>query len=344
MLGKFDWWAQPLLIVGNARTAEQLFQRLIATRHEGLRPVGVVFDAWEHWDVARDTLDIPFIGPVVDLQSILFTTGATRLAVADHNQYSWHEIQRFRGIPHIMVPTNLWHHPIEKSRLAECDGRIELHCHSALTNPFALMAKRGMDLSLILLTLPVWLPILLLIALIIKVTDRGPAFYKQARVGRFRKPFYAIKFRSMVCNADERLREHLDSHPELQDEWNRTHKLQEDPRITRFGCFLRKTSLDELPQLVNVLSGDMSLVGPRPIIDSHDYDREYIHEHPEVFDMYQMVRPGVTGLWQISGRNLLPYKQRVSLDRFYLHNWSVSLDMYILWRTLKTALLREGAY
>jgi undecaprenyl-phosphate galactose phosphotransferase len=88
----------------------------------------------------------------------------------------------------------------------------------------------------------------------------------------------------------------------------------------------------------------MSLVGPRPIIDSHDYDREYIHEHPEVFDMYQMVRPGVTGLWQISGRNLLPYKQRVSLDRFYLHNWSVSLDMYILWRTLKTALLREGAY
>ena len=114
--------------------------------------------------------------------------------------------------------------------------------------------------------------------------------------------------------------------------------------MTWIGNFLRKSSLDELPQLINVLRGDMSLVGPRPIIDCGDYDREYIQGHPEVFELYQYVRPGITGLWQVSGRNSTSYEQRIHLDRTYLHNWSVMMDVFILWRTIKTAIFREGAY
>ncbi len=129
----------------------------------------------------------------------------------------------------------------------------------------------------------------------------------------------------------------------MKAEWVATHKLKKDPRITRIGDFLRKSSLDELPQLWNVFVGEMSLVGPRPIIDCSDYDREYIEEHPKVFEMYQMVRPGITGLWQVSGRNATSYRQRIYFDRIYLHNWTIGMDIFILWRTIKTALFREGA-
>ena len=243
-----------------------------------------------------------------------------------------------------MMPTDLGHHPVEKSRLEENDGCIELHCRINVTNPISLASKRAMDLILVIGTLPVWLPLVVGIGICIKYFDRGPAFYRQARVGRFRTPFQAIKFRSMVHNADQKLKAYLAAHPECKAEWEATHKLKNDPRITKIGDFLRKTSLDELPQLINVLKGEMSLVGPRPIIDCSDYDLEYIQNHPEVFELYQMVRPGITGLWQISGRNSLPYKQRIYLDRFYLHNWSVTLDIFILWKTLKTALFREGAF
>jgi lipopolysaccharide/colanic/teichoic acid biosynthesis glycosyltransferase len=142
----------------------------------------------------------------------------------------------------------------------------------------------------------------------------------------------------MVANADEVLAKYLAKDPVLADEWRRDHKLRHDPRITRVGRFLRKTSLDELPQLWNILCGDMSLVGPRPIVEGE------IGKYGEAFDLYTRVRPGVTGLWQVSGRNNTTYQERIEFDEFYVKNWSVWLDFYILGQTVKAVLLAEGAY
>lgn len=344
LLARFDWWAQPVAIVGNSLRALAMHQRLSRCRYEGLRSVGIVFDPQRHWGGADTADQHCYLGPIAELESILLNRCTSRLVVADRDLAHWQHFHSFHGIPYVVLPTEWENHPTERTRLAECEGLIELHCQSSLTNPRALTAKRMLDLGLVGLSFPLWFPLMLCIGCCIKLSDRGPVFYRQQRVGRFGRPFHALKFRSMVIDADRRLREYLTAHPELHAEWKATHKLKNDPRITWIGRFLRKSSLDELPQLWNVLVGEMSLVGPRPIVDCGDYDREYIDEHPEVFDLYQMVRPGVTGLWQISGRNSLPYKQRVFLDRFYLRNWSITLDVYILWRTVKTALFREGAY
>jgi Undecaprenyl-phosphate galactose phosphotransferase WbaP len=349
VLMRFDWWVQPLIIVGSSARATALFDRIRKNRSEGIRPVGMVFDTEKHWSEPSEAVEQSgcaerFIGPLSDLESILVKMGVCRVFVADIDHAYWHDYQSFYGIPRVTLLTELGHHPTETTRIAECDGRIEFHCHSNLACPCSVTSKRVIDLVLVVLAMPLWLPLAVLIAILIRVTDPGPIFFRQTRIGRFGIPFQAIKFRSMVCNADQRLKDYMASNPALQEEWAATHKLKKDPRVTRIGEFLRKSSLDELPQLWNVFRGDMSLVGPRPIIDGSEYDREYIEDHPEVFELYRMVRPGVTGMWQISGRNSLPYKERVSLDRFYLRNWSLGLDCYILWRTVKTALLREGAF
>lgn len=142
----------------------------------------------------------------------------------------------------------------------------------------------------------------------------------------------------MFQNADQVLSVHLESNPALREEWLRDHKLKNDPRVTLVGRFLRKTSLDELPQLWNVLRGEMSLVGPRPIVSAE------VAKYGEYFDDYQAVRPGITGLWQVSGRNNTTYEERVKYDEYYVRNWSIWLDLYILCKTVKTVLLGEGAY
>jgi lipopolysaccharide/colanic/teichoic acid biosynthesis glycosyltransferase len=142
----------------------------------------------------------------------------------------------------------------------------------------------------------------------------------------------------MCANADEVLSHYLERNPALRREWERDHKLKDDPRVTAVGRFLRKTSLDELPQLWNVLKGEMSLIGPRPIVDAE------IVRYGDSFDSYQSVRPGISGMWQVSGRNNTSYGERVQFDEYYVTNWSIWLDLYIIGRTFKTVLLREGAY
>lgn len=183
-----------------------------------------------------------------------------------------------------------------------------------------------------------FIPVMLGIILWIKLTSPGPVFFGHERIGKGGRRFKAWKFRSMVTNGDEVLAQYLADHPEMQAEWDATYKLQNDPRITPPGRFIRKTSLDELPQLWNVLKGEMSLVGPRPIVTGE------VERYKGAFKSYQRVIPGVTGLWQVSGRNLTTYDRRVELDEFYVRNWSVWFDLYILGRTIKTVLLREGAF
>ena len=155
--------------------------------------------------------------------------------------------------------------------------------------------------------------------------------------------FAAWKFRSMVPNAERVLQQMLDTDPALRREWELTHKLKRDPRVTWIGRLIRATSLDELPQLWNIFRGDMSLVGPRPIINRPDYDAQYIEEYPAEYAAYCSVRPGLTGLWQITCRNNGVYEMRIYWDMYYIKNSCFWLDLYIILRTIRTVLLREGA-
>ncbi len=211
-------------------------------------------------------------------------------------------------------------------------------------NSFQLLVKRILDLLLTAISMLLFAPILLGVCLLIRLSSRGPIFYGQQRIGRGGRPFKAWKFRTMLLNSDLVLESYLDAHPAARQEWEEKHKLSNDPRVTTIGRLLRATSMDEIPQLWNVLVGEMSLVGPRPIIDSDTYDAAYIQQYPDEFEAYKTVRPGLTGLWQVRCRNSGVYDFRIYWDMYYIRNWSVWLDLYLIMRTIKTVILREGAY
>ncbi len=181
-------------------------------------------------------------------------------------------------------------------------------------------------------------PILLVIALWIYKDSPGPVIFKHTRIGKNGKPFACYKFRSMCVDAKERLEELLAKDPAAREEWERDFKLKNDPRITKSGAFLRKTSLDELPQIFNVLKGEMSLVGPRPIIQAE------LSRYGEFADDYLMVKPGITGMWQVSGRSDIDYPERVRMDSWYVRNWSVWIDIVLLFKTFSAVAMKKGAY
>ena len=200
--------------------------------------------------------------------------------------------------------------------------------------------KRGGDILFSLLVLALGSPLLLLLAVLVKLSSQGSVFYCQRRIGRGYRGFGCLKFRTMRKDADRVLAQVLASDPELRAEFERDYKLKNDPRITPIGTFLRRSSLDELPQFINVLKGEMSVVGPRPIV----WDE--LERYGRNMDQVLSVRPGLTGLWQVSGRNNLPYETRVKLDLFYARNRSFWLDLGIILRTIGVVLLPmdRGAY
>lgn len=187
--------------------------------------------------------------------------------------------------------------------------------------------------------LPILLPIIGIIAFFIKRESPGPVFFAHMRVGKYGKLIPTLKFRSMYQDAQERLEKLLETDPKIREEWEMNFKLKEDPRVTKIGSIMRKTSLDELPQIFNVLKGEMNFVGPRPVIQQ-EIDQYY----KEDAEYYLMVKPGITGLWQVSGRSDTDYNFRVATDKWYVSNWSLWLDIVILLKTVKTVLKREGAY
>src|SRR6185437_10340735 len=239
---------------------------------------------------------------------------------------------------HIMVIPDLIGMASLGLSVREVGGVIGLEVTQRLLRPSAQFIKRALDLFLILAGAPVVAPLVFLTALLIRIESRGPAFYRNERVGRNGRKFHAWKLRSMVVNGNEVLEGYLERHPEARAQWNATQKLKRDPRVTRMGRIIRKTSIDELPQLWNVLIGDMSIVGPRPFLESQ------IEMYGPAYLLYQRVRPGITGLWQISGRNELTFKERARLDVYTIQNWSVWLDVYILARTVSVVLTTRGAY
>ncbi|HSI48412.1 MAG TPA: sugar transferase [Ideonella sp.] len=205
--------------------------------------------------------------------------------------------------------------------------------------PFSFALKRLFDLISIVVILALFGWLMILIALAVRLSSGPGVIYGHQRVGKDGRLFNCYKFRSMVANSDEVLQELLDGSPEARAEWERDFKLKDDPRITRVGRFIRKTSLDELPQLWNVVCGEMSIVGPRPVVQA-ELDRYY----GDAKAHYHSVPPGLTGLWQVSGRNDLDYDQRVQLDKAYVENWNVFTDFMIVMRTVKVMVGRHGAY
>lgn len=198
---------------------------------------------------------------------------------------------------------------------------------------YRLFFKRAIDLTLVLLSMPVILPLLLLLALVNVATGNMP-FYSQLRLGRGGVPFRMWKLRTMVKNADRHLEAYLQKNPEARREWEATQKLKNDPRITPFGKVLRKTSIDELPQLFNVLNGTMSLVGPRPMMVGQE---KYYHGR----DYYEM-RPGITGLWQVSERNNCDFRDRVTFDNTYARHMSLKTDAGLLFKTIGVVFRATG--
>ncbi len=198
--------------------------------------------------------------------------------------------------------------------------------------------KRVLDILFVILALPILLPAIFLVGLIVKLTSPGPAFFSHRRICRDGAFFSMWKFRTMCVNSSDVLEQYLSKHPEARAEWAKSHKLRRDPRITPVGLFLRRFSLDELPQVWNVLRGDMSLVGPRPIVAAE------VEKYADCFEFYCRVKPGVTGLWQVSGRSKLTYDERVALDRDYVLRWSLFADTKILLSTFKSVANRDGAY
>jgi exopolysaccharide production protein ExoY len=217
--------------------------------------------------------------------------------------------------------------------------------HDLVGDPFAIgspavggIVKRSFDLTGAIAAIALLLPLLVLIAAVIKLYDGGSPTFRHRRIGRGGKPFFCLKFRTMVEQSDEVLRRHLAAHPDAAHEWRASQKLKRDPRITPLGKVLRKTSVDELPQLFNILKGEMSFVGPRPIVSAE------IPKYGTHLPTYLMARPGLTGAWQVSGRNDVDYRRRVELDRAYVENWNFWRDIAILVKTVYVVVATRGCY
>ena len=183
-----------------------------------------------------------------------------------------------------------------------------------------------------------FIPINLGIIFILKIFTKGDVFFKHKRIGVNGKEFYLYKFRTMKKNRYKILDEHFSKHPNTKIEWNKNHKLVNDPRVTEIGYYLREFSLDEIPQIINIIKGDMSFVGPRPIVEKE------INKYGNCYNQYKSCKPGLTGLWQVSGRNNTSYEKRIELDMYYIENKSLLLDIKILLKTIPVVLLRDGAY
>jgi undecaprenyl-phosphate galactose phosphotransferase len=198
--------------------------------------------------------------------------------------------------------------------------------------------KNFFDYAMAIVLIVLFSPLLLCLYTIVYIASKGHPLFTHERLGYGGKKFNVWKFRTMHIDADQRLELLLETSAEYKEEWENDFKLKNDPRITKVGHFLRKTSLDELPQLINVLRGEMSLVGPRPIVEAE------VSKYGDFFQYFTAVKPGITGLWQVSGRNDIDYNERVQLDVWYVRNWSIELDLEILIKTAIVVLGRKGSY
>ena len=331
----------PVLIMGAGKTAALVLTYLEKDPGLGYDFIGVLEDNMPHPDVVNR---MPCLGSFADAEEVIRATGVQHvLAIAPGMSSKQTQDIVYRLQP--LVKTISFIPDLGSMPLATMDIESLLDGHIAIfkfRNNMALwynrFLKRLFDLVCTIVGLVILSPVFVVIALWIHNDSPGPIIFKHRRIGKNGKEFSCYKFRSMVVDADAKLQELLENDPDAREEWEREFKLKDDPRITKSGAFLRKTSLDELPQVFNVLKGEMSLVGPRPII------KEEVPKYGKYIEDFYMVPPGITGMWQTSGRSDVTYEERVQMDTWYVRNWNVWFDIVLLWRTVKVVLEKKGAY
>jgi Undecaprenyl-phosphate galactose phosphotransferase WbaP len=332
VFSQFSWWRQPILVFETGPGARHVCEHFEKHPDLGLEPVLVRHDLHDNGAFHSHSQ----IGHLAAKHRAVCAAVPLNGASGPRTEALLRECAN--TFPHLLVVPDMKGMLTTSAAVANLGGLVGVRGGKNLLKPAPRVAKRLVDAALALLITLLCLPICVVIALAVKLTSRGPIFYGQQRVGQDRRPFLAWKFRTMRPNADEILAEYLATNPELREEWEKDHKLKDDPRVTTVGRFLRRTSLDELPQLWNILSGEMSLVGPRPIVEAE------AEKYGPDFGRYLSVPPGLTGLWQVSGRNRTTYEERIRLDAHYVENWSLMFDTYILARTVKAVLTGDGAY
>jgi Undecaprenyl-phosphate galactose phosphotransferase WbaP len=333
------WWGVPAIVLGSGVTARRVL-RTLQDGSLGVKVRGVYSEeqilSWAH--------DLPpVLGRLTSAPQIAGARLAHYAIVAmphKSNGEFRRAIQDYcRGFRYVLFIPDMPGLCSLGICARDIGGEVGFEFSQRLFHQNSAVLKRLIDLAASVLLLAAISLLLVAIAIVIKITSRGPILYGHRRFGKNGGTFQALKFRTMVVNGDEILTQHLRKHPDQMVEWQRDHKLKSDPRVTPAGKWLRRLSLDELPQLFNVLAGQMSLVGPRPIVQA-----EIARYGTSGFDLYSRVLPGITGLWQVSGRNNTTYEERVAFDEYYVRNWSIWLDAYILFCTFRAVLTTEGAY
>ncbi len=347
VLYKIGLWKENLIIIGAGNAGIEIAKGINNDRHLGYNIIGFLDDDADkignEIEIGNNKYKIfgkiknfkKFLN-ILNISTVIIAVPSLsieRLSKLTSNIQKYTErimlVPDLKGIA--LVNTELYHLFMQQLFLLKIKNNLK--------SGFNRFIKRTFDISISLFFLPLILIIVGILGLLIKMDSRGHIFYFQTRVGRNGEVFRIFKFRSMYIDAEERLKKIIGSLPAAKEEWENNFKLKNDPRVTRMGRFLRETSLDELPQIFNVLKGEMSLVGPRPVI-KEEIDKYY----KEYADYYYIVRPGMTGLWQVSGRSNTGYDLRVKLDTWYVLNWSLWLDTVMLFKTIKVVFKKEGAY
>ncbi|MBO4533060.1 MAG: undecaprenyl-phosphate galactose phosphotransferase WbaP [Treponema sp.] len=329
---KRSWWGVPAVIYCTGNSADEVIKKLNKNKFLGYKPAVIIDASLKAPEVIND---IPAFPPENEVNEIIHDYNIKQAILCD-----------YRGEISTIMTSYRYTIAVSKSQssftssqqLKDIAGIIGFASTHNLTFKTNLLIKRLMDVGLIVFFSPILIPVFFILIILTKCTSRGPVFYGHKRVGKNGKEFKCWKFRSMCIDADKKLEEILANNPQMREEWEKERKFQNDPRVTKFGKFLRKTSLDELPQLINILVGQMSFVGPRPVTQPE------IEKYGQYKDYVLSVSPGLSGMWQTSGRSDTEYEERISLDSYYIQNWSIWLDIWILIKTVWVVLKGRGAY
>jgi Undecaprenyl-phosphate galactose phosphotransferase WbaP len=318
LLARTGLYGETTWVLGGSQRADDLVAVMERRPDLGLRVIGAGLDPPRAGNGIKHCIVIPDDVLEVSLPELL----------DDLNS----RFRRVWLVPNLLDVASVWVTP------RDLDGHLALELRNNLLEPINRYFKRAIELLILVLVSPIVMPLVLVLAAGVAIESRGPVLFRQQRVGRNGRCFEILKFRTMHVGAEESLLAHLAASPEAEQEWRLHQKLRNDPRLTKVGRFLRRYSLDELPQLWNILRGEMSLVGPRAIT------AQELCLYRDRSHLYASVLPGLTGLWQVSGRSFLSYEDRVRLDAYYVRNWSVWLDLAILAKTPLTVLGARGAY